>query len=184
MRNKEPGSPGLGCCSAGAQLGVSWGLIPPGWAPGNLGRCLPAAHSPEQVGKDIDWLSVGGARGGGVGDWRKEGGGGGDKEGGAEGTAYLEGHLQVLGEAGRRGPVLLAALDLLQQSLPGQEGGSGDPRSPGLASRPAGSKQHPGAASALWEAAFHHPTPTPSRDPLQPLLETSHPQYTHTGHTT
>ena len=127
MRNKEPGSPGLGCCPAGAQLGVSWGPIPPGWAPGNRGRCLPAAHSPEQVGKDTDWLSVGGARGGGVGDWRKEGGGGGDKEGGAEGTAYLEGRLQVLGEAGRHGSVLLAALDLLQQSLPGQEGGSGDP---------------------------------------------------------
>lgn len=162
MRNKEPGSPGLGCCPAGAQLGVSWGPTPPGWAPGNRGRCLPAAHSPEQGGKDTDWLSVGGAGGGGVGDWRKEGGGGGDKEGGARGTAYLEGRLQVLGEAGCPGPVLLAALDLLQQSLPGQKEGQGTPHSPGLASRPAGSQQHPGAARALWEAAFHHPTPPPA----------------------
>ena len=93
---------------------------------------------------------------------RSEGGGGGDKEGGARGTAYLEGRLQVLGEAGCPGPVLLAALDLLQQSLPGQKEGQGTPHSPGLASRPAGSQQHPGAARALWEAAFHHPTPPPA----------------------
>lgn len=133
--------------------------------------------------KDTDWLSVGRAGGGGVGDWWKEGGGGGDKEGGAEGTAYLERCLQVLGEAGCRGPVLLAALDLLQQPLPGQEGGSGDPRSPGLASRPTGSQQHPGAASALREATIHHPTPPPAMTHQGLCSKHLTPQHTHTGHT-
>lgn len=76
-------------------------------------------------------------------------------------------------------PCLLAALNLCSSLCRGRREGRGDPHSPGLASRPAGSQQHPGAARVLWEAAFHHPTPPPAVTHPQASDQTSHPP-THT----
>lgn len=104
-----PISPAPGCSPAAEPRGLSWELTLPRWSPGSSGRCLPATHSPEQGGKD-DRLTGGGR----AGDWQKEGGE--RKE-----CAHLQSCLQVLGEAGHHGPVLLSALDLLLQPLPGRK---------------------------------------------------------------
>lgn len=148
MRNKSQAHLGLDAVSCRAQLGVSWGPAPLGGLKGTaVGVCLQLIVLKAAKGggrEDTDWLSVGelGERGSrGLAEGGEGGGGDKEREGGAGGTAYLEGCLQVLGEAGCPGPVLLAALNLLQQSLPGQEREGEGPHSPGLASRPAGSQQ-------------------------------------------